>query len=141
MFVLTERIGWGARVLMAQMLTLLLFTLNLVSFSLPYAGEMRPFFLLMAIYYWAIYRPTLLPPVAAFTLGLLLDVLSDFPLGLNAILLLAVQLIVRRNRLFLMGQPYGMVWMGFGLTCITVAGAQWAFFALMSQGLPGIEPA
>jgi rod shape-determining protein MreD len=141
MFVLTEEVGWAFRVLIAQVLTLILFALNLVSFSLPYAGEMRPFFLLMAIYYWAIYRPTLLPPIAAFALGLGLDILSGFPVGLNALLLLAVQMIVRRNRLFLMGQPYGMVWMGFGLTCLTVAGAQWAFFAMMSQGLPAFEPA
>ena len=123
-----EKLSWAVRLLVVQGLTLFLLLLNSISFSLPFTGDVRPFFVLMAIYYWAIYRPTLIPPAMVFVIGVLLDFLAGFPIGLHAILLLVVQWAVRDQRVFLMGQPYVMVWIGFVLVCSLFSCAEWLFF-------------
>lgn len=136
-----EKLLWMARLGYAQAMIALLFALGLVNVALPYAGEIRPLFLLMAVYYWAVFRPTLIPPVMAFIWGVLFDVLAGFPIGMNALLLVFVQWIVRDQRLFLMGQSYGTLWLGFAVTVAGYSLAQWALFALMSFSLPDYKPA
>lgn len=113
-----EFVNWAMRLLLAQGVIILFLFLNVVSFSMPHAGDFKPFFLLMAVYYWAIYRPTVMPVAYTFVLGLVLDFLTQMPPGLCALVLLAAQTIVRRSRLFMMGQPYVMVWLGFGILSI-----------------------
>lgn len=120
---------------------LLLALLDLISFSMPYAGNVRPFFLLIAVYYWAVYRPTLLPPWYIFGLGLLTDILSGLPVGLSAFVLVAVQWIVRSQRLFLMGQSFLGLWMGFAVTCLIVAAMNLVLFSMVTQSLPPLGPA
>lgn len=38
-----------------------LFLLNLTALPIPYAGMIKPQLVLMAVYYWAIFRPRLIP--------------------------------------------------------------------------------
>lgn len=118
-----------SRLLLAHGVIVLFLLLNVVSFAMPHAGNFKPFFLLMVVYYWAIYRPTVMPVGYTFVLGLLLDFLAELPLGLSALVLVGLQTIVRRSRLFLMGQPYVMVWLGFGILSL---GYTMAFWLLMS---------
>ena len=135
-----ERLGWLWRLFIAQCVTFILFMMSLTSFSLPMTGQVRPYFILMVIYYWAIYRPTFIPPVVVFFIGLFFDFLSGFPMGIHAILFLAAQWVIRDQRLFLMGQPYIMVWIGFALTCLFVYALEWGAFSLMNQSLLSVVP-
>jgi len=129
-----------ARLALGHLSTFFLFILCLISFSLSYTGEVRPYFFLMAVFYWAIYRPTYISPFAVFTLGLAMDSLLGFPLGLNALVYVFIQWLVRGQRLYLMGQPYIVVWLGFALVCLLAAGIQWLIFAVISLHLPSIVP-
>lgn len=138
---LLERLDWASRLMAAQIVVLAFLFLNTVSLPLPYAGDVRPHFLLTVIYYWVVYRPTLLPPAMVFLLGLGVDVLAGLPLGMNAFIYLAVQWIVRDQRLYLMGQPYMMVWIGFALTCMAAAAVEWGIFMLSMRTLPSPVPA
>ena len=138
-FFSAEQLSWLGRILLAQCVSVFLIFMNVISFSIPYAGEVRPFFVLMAIYYWAIYRPTLIPPVLTFIIGVLLDLLAGFPVGLHAILFLILQWAVSDNRVFLMGQPYSMVWLGFGLTCVGFVFLEGLFFLAYIGGLPSLQ--
>ncbi len=117
-----------ARLLVPQLLFLFLFLLSLTFLPLPYVGTVKPFFVLMAVYYWAIYRPTLVPPFLCFATGLLMDVLSGMPIGLNALALVVAQWIVRDQRRFLMGQPYIVIWAVFGFVAFIYAVMQWVLF-------------
>lgn len=135
-----ERLDWLWRLLVAQCVTFIFFAMSLVSFSMPMTGQVRPFFILMAIYYWAIYRPTLIPPVLVFFVGLLFDFLANFPVGIHAILFLAVQWTVRDQRTFLTGQPYVMVFLGFVLTCSFVYLSEWIFFSFLNGSVFPIIP-
>lgn len=137
-FIPFEFANWAMRLILAQGIIILFLFLNVVSFSMPHAGDFKPFFLLMAVYYWAIYRPTVMPVAYTFALGLLLDFLTNLPLGLSALVLLALQTIVRRSRLFLMGQPYMMVWLGFAVLSLAYT---FSFWFLMSIANGGFVPA
>lgn len=115
-----------------------LFILNLTSVPVPDAGMIKPHLVLMAVYYWAIFRPTLIPTWLCFVVGILLDSLSGMPLGLQAFVLVAAQSLVRDQRKFLMAQPYISVWAIFGLVVGMAALVQWALFGLANdmQWLP-----
>ena len=135
-----ETLNWTLRLLLAQTVVLLILAFSVINYSIPLTGEVRPHFLLAAVFYWAVYRPTLLPPWYVFVLGLLMDTLSGLPLGLNALILVAVHWVVRMQRLYLMGQSFLGLWIGFALTCFLSASAQWSLYALISRTLVPVGP-
>lgn len=136
-----DRIDWAAKFVLAHVVIWLFMFFNIVSFSLPHAGDFKPFFLLMAVYYWSIYRPTLIPAAYTFTLGLIMDLQTGLPVGLSALMLVAIQMVVQRQRVFLMGQPYVTVWIGFAVVALINMIALWLVISLFSLSLmPIISP-
>lgn len=139
-FFSSDSVDWAAKMFLAHSVIILLMFMNVVSLSMPYAGEFKPFFLLMAVYYWAIYRPTLIPIAYVFALGILMDLLSGLPVGLSALLLVLCKAIVQSQRAFLMGQPYVTVWIGFALISLVhiillwmaISLQAWAFMPITS---------
>ena len=131
---------WVWRTAIAQVFFMALFLMNLVSISLPQTGEIRPYFLVMIIYYWAIYRPSILSPIFVFLLGFFYDLVLGFPLGMHGVLFLSIQWILNTQRLFFMGQTYLVVWIGFSLTCLAALFLEWSFFSILSQNLIEIGP-
>lgn len=123
-----------ARLMVPQLLLLLFVMLNMASIPLPYAGVIKANLVLMAVYYWAIYRPTLVPASLCFGIGMVMDIIGGFPLGLNAMVLVLVQWIVKDQRKFLMGQPYFVIWAAFGLVTVCASTLQWGL-----SGMPGME--
>jgi len=122
----------GLRLLAPALLLVVLFLLSVTALPVPRFGPVKPALLLMAIYYWSIYRPTITPPWLCFSIGLLLDFVSGLPLGVNAIVLTLVQMIVRDQRRFLMGQPYITIWAVFSLVVALAAALQWALYGLVN---------
>lgn len=118
---------------MAYLLLAFLFLLNLTAIPVPHAGLIKPHLVLMAIYYWAIFRPTLVPTWLCFVVGLLLDILSGMPPGLQAFILVLAQSLVRDQRKFLMAQPYISIWAIFGVVAAMAASVQWALFGLANE--------
>lgn len=118
---------------------LILFVLNLISFSIPLTELLRPYFILMAIYYWAIYRPDFIPPLVLFVLGVLYDLVLGFPIALHAILFLTVQWIIKNQRLFFLGQSYVSIWLGFILTCFSVLTLEFIFFSFLAHSFLDIK--
>ena len=112
-----ENIEHFGRFCLAYCVIGLFFLLDFIHIPLPLLGVLRPSLILIAVYYWSIYRPTLLPPLIIFCLGIITDFLSGLPTGLSAFLLLGIQWLVSNQRRFLMGQPFGMLWLGFGIVC------------------------
>ena len=94
----------------------------------------------MAVYYWSIYRPTLMPPFLCFSVGLLLDILSGLPLGINAIIFTLVQWIVRDQRKFLMAQAYITTWAVFILVAAGAIFLQWGLYGLVSLQWSPVMP-
>ncbi len=117
-----------------------LFVLSVVSLPLPDIGVARPGLLVMAVYYWSVYRPTLMPPYLCFMAGLLLDFLIGLPLGVNAVILTLVQWIVRDQRRFLMGQAYIVIWLVFALVAFTTQFMQWGMYGLVHMQWAPVLP-
>lgn len=111
---------------------LILFLLSVFPFKLLHLAEVRPAFLLMAVYYWAVFRPQTLSPLGAFLAGLLLDLLAAGPLGLNALTLLGARQLTGRQRRFLFGQSFPVLWMCFFLVSALAFLLQWGVFSLFS---------
>jgi rod shape-determining protein MreD len=108
--------------------------------GIPHFSAVRPSFLAIAVYNWAVFAPQKLSPLAAFMAGFALDLLSSGPVGLNALALLAVQRVALRQRKFLSGQPYLVVWLGFWLVSAAVFLLQWAGYSLYYWKLEPGEP-
>lgn len=117
---------------LAYILIVCLFLVNVQAPLLLSAGDAGAPFLLMGIYYWSAYRPTLVPLWLVFILGIMLDLLSGAPVGLNAFVLVAARWLVTDQRLFLMGQPFMIVWLGFIIVCAIAAAAQWLIYGALN---------
>ncbi len=97
------------------LLTLALVFLTLLPFRVPNAALVMPPLALMAVYFWAIHRPDLLPAPAAFALGLFQDILSGGPPGLYAFGFLVLHAVLSSQRGFFLGRIFAMEWLGFAL--------------------------
>ena len=127
-----ENIEQSLRLLVPYGAILFLFILNMIAPTVLFGGSMEIPFTIMAIYYWSAYRPTLMPVWLAFTLGILLDSVTGVLMGLNALVFVCVRWRVTDQRLFLTGQPFQIVWLGFFIVCALANLTQWALFGLLN---------
>ena len=112
--------------------TLLLLLLTAIPTHLPGFAGVAPVLPLMGVYYWAIYRPDLLPAWAAFLVGVLYDILAGTPLGVHALVLLLVQGVSAGQRRFFLGKSFMVAWWAFGLLAAGSAGLSWILVAILS---------
>lgn len=100
----------------------LVFLMLLALIDIPWVttGEIRQGFLVAGLYFWSIYRPTLLPYIVVFLFGITLDFLSGGLLGLNTICFIVLVMIVRSQNRFLLGQSWQMIWAGFMVAIIAI---------------------
>jgi rod shape-determining protein MreD len=111
--------------------TLLLLLLTAVPTRLPGFAGIAPMLPLMGVYYWAIYRPDLLPAWAAFLIGLLYDIIAGTPLGVNALVLLLVQGVSAAQRRFFLGKSFLVAWWAFGLLAAGSIGLSWLLVTVL----------
>jgi len=103
---------------------------TVVPLHLPGFAVVTPSFVLMAVYHWSIYRPDLLPFVATFAAGLLLDLLNGAPLGISSLVLLLARALVLSQRGVFVGHGFTVVWAGFvGLAAAAVV-FEWLIVSL-----------
>lgn len=110
-------------------LALLLFTA--IPTHMPGLAGIVPMLPLMGVYYWAIYRPDLLPAWVAFVIGLLYDIIGGTPLGVHALVLLAVQGVAASQRRFFLGKSFLVAWWAFGLMAAGASGATWLLVTVL----------
>lgn len=138
--ILLRRLERGIRGLTPFVTTLALVLLGTLPLPLPGFATVMPWLTLMAVYYWSIYRPDLLPLVATFLLGLVQDSLGGTPLGLNVSVLLVVQGVVVSQRRFFHGKTFLVEWWGFMLVAPGAALAAWVLVSLYFGVLVGPQP-
>jgi rod shape-determining protein MreD len=108
---------------------------------LPGYGAVVPNFALMAVFYWSIYRPDLLPAAVAFAIGLIQDAMMGTPVGLNAVVLLGVQGIVVTQRRFFQDKAFAVIWSAFAFVAFGAGIVSWLLAVLFGGGLIGPWPA
>lgn len=126
--------GRGALALLPILATAALVLFGAVPTQLPNFEQVTPSLALAAVYFFAIYRPSLLPAPAVFGIGLFQDALLGLPFGLSSVVLLGVYGVIVGQRNAFRGRPFLIAWMGF----VVVAPAAIALTWLMVSGLAGV---
>ncbi|MDP9196928.1 MAG: rod shape-determining protein MreD [Pseudomonadota bacterium] len=132
-----ERAGKG---LAPAALTVLLVLISALPFPLAALEDIMPFWGLMAVFYWAVFRPDLLPVWAVFLAGLLEDALSGSLFGLHALVFTGSYWIALSQRRLFTAGSFFMLWTGFGIVTTGSALLVWAITSL-ARGVvfpPGI---
>lgn len=102
--------------------TMIFFMMFLDIQVLPLMFELPVYtvFFLPTIYYWAIYRPTIIPPWLLFLFGLLKDLFMAYPyIGLSSAVYIIAYILTKQQRSYLSGQYFIMVWAGYCLVAVT----------------------
>ena len=127
-----------ARYAAIYLLMAVFFVLDIIALPSPFDVLMIIPFLNIGVYYWAAYRPALIPAIAVFILGLLVDIMAGTPLGLSAVLLVLVRWAVADQRAFLSGQSFPMVWLVFIVMNTAIVLLQWLVTGLVNLGWANI---
>ena len=110
--------------------TLMLALLSVVPLHIPGFSRVAPLLAVMAIYHWTVYRPDLLPAVSVFLIGLLQDVLTAVPIGVNALVFLGIYGVVLTQRQFFASKSFAIVWLGFALIAAAAEVMTWALISI-----------
>jgi rod shape-determining protein MreD len=116
--------------LMPALTTALCVIASMVPAHLPAFAVATPLFTLMAVYFWTLHRPHLLPFPVVFAAGLLLDMLDGAPLGLSSLILLLAHGLVLSQREHLVMRRFTMVWVGFLVVAAAAVALQWGVVSL-----------
>lgn len=121
-------------------ITVLLILAAVLPYGLPKSSLAAPVLALISVYYWSVFRPELMPAGAAFLLGLMVDVLSGGPPGLNALVLILVHWAASGQRRALAGKSFAVGWLGYLLIAAGAAVINWfvasAFHATVIESVP-----
>jgi len=120
------------------LVTLVLVVVNVIPLHIPELSRIVPVLPLMAIYHWTVYRPRLMPPLAIFFIGLMYDILSGMPIGVNAVVFLMVHGAVIHQLRFFAGKPFLVVWFGFGIVGLGASILSWTLVSILSGSI--VEP-
>jgi len=118
------------RQLMPALVTFSFLILSAVPFRFPPIDLAMPSLALIAVYFWTLYRPELMPAIVAFTMGLIEDIVTGTPLGIGAMVYLTVHAMVNSQRAFFAGKPFAVIWLGFALTVAIAYSLAWLLVCL-----------
>lgn len=98
---------------------------------MPYWSDVAPALALIPLYYWSIYRPDLIGMTSAFLLGVLQDMLTGVPLGVNALLFVLIQAVVSGQRRFFLAKPFFVAWWGFAMVIAVALPIKYLLVAML----------
>ncbi len=98
---------------------------GIVPWPLPGLTSVAPLFGLIAVHYWTVHRPAVMPVAAAFLLGVAHDVLGGGPVGLNALVLVATHAVISAQRRHLARRPFIVDWCGFAMVAAGAVALAW----------------
>ncbi len=132
-----DRLDFIARSIFPFLITLTLVMAGALP-RVPDLSQVVPALPLIAVYYWSVHLPRLMPLWAIFLIGLAQDLLTGGPLGVATITLMSVSVFIgwRRRDFFQAG--FVMVWMLFMFIAAGAFGLMWLLNSLgMLRALDG----
>lgn len=121
----SRHLDMAARRALPTVATALLVIVLDLPLHLPGLAELQQVAAVASVYFWSVYRPLSMPPLAAFAIGLLLDLLGPEPPGIAMVVLLATNGAALRLRVRLARQGFLMVWATFTGVASLAFAAQW----------------
>lgn len=136
-----QRLDIAVRSITPLMLTVLLALLSMVPVRMPGDLSVVPAFSLMAVFYWTIYRPDLMPAPVVFLIGLLQDLASGGIPGLTAFVLLGTYGVVLNQRRVFLGKPFAVTWWGFLMVATGALVIRWTLSSILFGQFMQVLPA
>lgn len=130
-----NRLDLAARGLTPFALTALVVMIGMVPLHLPDVTPVMPAFGLIAVYYWVVRRPDLMPAWAVFLIGLGQDLVSGGRLGVGPFVLLLVFAVIAGQRRFFAGAGFAMLWAAFLPVAAGTFLLAWVFNSLIVDAL------
>ncbi|MEA1937794.1 MAG: rod shape-determining protein MreD [Pseudomonadota bacterium] len=124
------RLALAPLVMLPALTCLALLLVGVAYLSMPSLAPIMPPLALIAIYYWTVHTPLLVPLVFVFALGLVYDCLTGTPPGMTALLFLICRQGILSQRLILVNQTFVVLWFGFFTVALAMSVMQWAFTSL-----------
>jgi rod shape-determining protein MreD len=112
----------------ALCLTLQFFTI--LPYQIPFLHMVTPSFALIGVFYWTIRHPVLMPMAAAFMLGIIPDLWSGGPPGLQALMLILTRIFLLGQRRFIIGRSILVSWLAFSLVALIWGLMSWTLASL-----------
>jgi rod shape-determining protein MreD len=135
----TEPFDYAWRAAVAYAVMALFLTVNVMAISFPFTGAVKVPYFLMVVYFWSIFRPSLLPVWFVFAAGMIMDSLTGLPLGLSALVFVLSRWFILDQRRFFLAHSFAAIWLGFGLLSIAAGFFQWVLYGLVSGGFPALK--
>ena len=129
---LLQRLDLALRCMTPFVITLFLALVPVLPLHLPHEMDLVPAFTLMAVFYWTVYRPDLMPASAVFAIGIIQDFAAGAPLGVTSLILLGTHGVVLGQRRLFVGKPFAMAWSGFMLVDAAATFVSWGFASLLA---------
>ena len=120
------------RALLAVAFTLVLVFLSMQTFKLSVLVTLNMMLVMHAVYYWAVFRPSVLPAWFAFLLGFVVDLVSGRLLGFYAFLMVFASYAIGRQRRYLLSQPFATQWAVFLFVSFSAELFHWVVMAVVS---------
>jgi len=127
-----QRLDQSGRKLLPVLSALLLGVVPVLPTGIPEWPELAPPLMLAAVFYWSLARPDLMPPTAAFALGLFQDLLTGAPLGSGALTMVLAQWVLRSQQRFLANRPFYLLWAAFAPVAAVATILEWLVYALFT---------
>jgi len=129
------RLDHAARAGFPATCTILLMLATQAPFGIAGQAVMLPAIALACVWFWSLFRPAAMPPVAVFGIGVLLDLLGYMPLGVSVLVLLVAHGIARRWRRFLGQQGFAMTWLAFAPVAAGASLVSWVLVVALTLRL------
>lgn len=135
-----QRLDLVARQILPSLLTIIMVMLAVVPLRIPGFAPVMPALAMIAVFYWSVHRPDLLPAPVIFFVGLFQDLLLGAPLGVNVVGLLAVHFVVAGQRRFFASRSFAIIWFGFVLVAFVAFTVIWLLAGLLNTALLSPRP-
>ena len=136
-----QQVDMAVRLITPTLLIIILVVVSQIPLQIPNAGPVFPDIVLIAVFYWAVHRPDLMPFWVVFLIGLLQDLLGGDALGVSSMVYLAVFWTVAAQQRFFMSRSFGVIWAGFIVIGAGVVVLSWGLHALILGRQVQIGPA
>lgn len=103
--------------------------------NIPAQAELMPAIVQVSVFLWSVFRPSLMPSVAVFGLGMCVDLLSFEPPGVMLLIMLVVHGVGLSGRYVLARLNVFVLWLVFGIVMVFATALQWVLCSALALHL------
>jgi rod shape-determining protein MreD len=135
------RLDGTARSLSPFAFTMVLVMIGMVPLKIPNFAPVMPALGMIAVYFWLVQRPDLMPAWAVFLVGLVQDLLGGGALGVSVFVLLVIYAVLAGQRRYFARSGFLLMWLIFLPVAAGAFFLTWSFNSLIADAVLDPGPA